>query len=136
MRIDSLLVTRRLTAAVIAALIALSSQQADAGRKAPKPTIAGAKTRGWKANGTRFEHETLKMHGNIVHWERRATGKSGVTAIRGKTWGSSFTGQERKRASETVREVSYRNPDGSARTVSTVTDKKGTVRTTIGGAVQ
>lgn len=135
MRIPSLSAARR--AAAVAALLAASlwAQHADAGRKAaaPRPTIAGARVKAWKAKGTRFEHETLRMHGNIVHWERRAAGAKGTTKVTGKTWGSSYKGHQWQSGGKTLRKVTVKGTDGSKRQVWSVTEKNGTTRQTITG---
>lgn len=127
----------RVAALFVALLIALSGYQAEAQRAARgakvKPSVAGAKVKTWKANGTKFKHESLKMNGKTVHWERASTGKKGTTKVNGKTWGSSYKGNEWKSGNKMLRKVRVKGSDGSKREVFTVTEKNGTARKTIKG---
>jgi hypothetical protein len=124
----------RAAAIAVAALLALSARQADAGRRAaPQPRVAGAKVKAWKASGTRFEHETLRMHGNVIHWERRATGKKGTTKVTGETWGSRYKGHEWRSGGKTLRKVKIQGSDGSTRRVFQVTDRSGASRVYVDG---
>ena len=126
-----------LAALFVGLLFALSGVQAHAQRAArsakAKPTVAGAKVKSWKANGTKFQHETLKMGGKVVHWERASTGKKGSTKINGKTWGSSYKGNQWKSGNKMLRKVRVKGTDGSKREVFSITEKSGTKRTTIKG---
>ncbi|HLU68443.1 MAG TPA: hypothetical protein VKZ63_19295 [Kofleriaceae bacterium] len=125
----------RLAALLIGLFVALSGARVEAQRAARAKAKAkpAATSRTWTANGTRFRHETQRMHGKVVHWERGTTGKSGVTKLRGKTWGSSYKGHEWKSGDKTLRKVTVNGSDGTKRKVFSVTNGKGTKRTTITG---
>lgn len=140
----------RAAAFLIALFVGLSGyQQAEAQRARParaervaparaerapaRARVQGAKVRSWKANGVEFQHETLRMNGKVVHWERRATRKSGTVSVRGKTWGSSYKGNEWQSGGKSFRKVTVKGTDGSRRRVFRVTEPNGTERTSIKG---
>jgi hypothetical protein len=135
----------RLAAVLAALLVALSglraaeaqqraaSSRSAATAPAARTTPSGATVRTWKANGTTFRHENQRMHGKTVHWERATTGKSGTTRVRGKTWGSTYKGHEWQKDGKSLRKVTVEGSDGTRRGVFSVTDRKGTTRTTITG---
>jgi hypothetical protein len=131
--------TRRGAALLLAAALVLAgAQAADAGRTpARKPTIAGAKLKSWKAGKTKFTHESLKdSGGNVIHWERtaRKSGqRGGTTKVSGETWGSSFKGHEWNSGGESFRAIDMKGSDGSKTRHFSVTDAKGTRKTTITG---
>lgn len=131
--------TRRPGAALlIAVTLVLAGAQADAGRApARKPTVAGAKPKAWKAGNTNFTHETLKdSGGNVIHWERtakKAGKKAGTTKVTGATWGSSYKGHEWERGNNAFRAITMAGSDGSKTKQFSVTNAKGTKKTTITG---
>ena len=103
-------------------------------KRAPvRARIEGAKVKSWKANGVEFQHETLRMSGKVVHWERRARRKSGTVSVRGKTWGSSYKGSEWQSGGKSLRKVTVKGTDGSTRRIFRVTEPNGTERTSIKG---
>jgi hypothetical protein len=112
---------------------ASSRSAATSPASAARTTASGATVRTWKANGTTFRTESQKMHGKTVHWERATTGKSGTTRVRGKTWGSTYKGHEWQKDGKNLRKVTVQGSDGSKRNVFSVTDRKGTKRTSITG---
>jgi hypothetical protein len=121
-----------------AAFVLAGARAAEAGRaQARKATIAGAKIKSWKSGNTDFTHESLKDgRGNVIHFERTAKKvgqKGGTTKVSGKTWGSSFKGHEWSRGNLSFRAIAMKGADGSKTKHFTVTDAKGTRRTTITG---
>jgi hypothetical protein len=123
----------RTVAVLVALLVSLAGFQAEAQRAARAKPKPGATTKTWTANGTTFTHTNQKMHGKTVHWERASTKKNGVTTLRGKTWGSPYKGHTWKSGDKTLRKVKVDGSDGTKREVFSVTDRKGTTRTTITG---
>lgn len=133
------LIARKSAALLLAAAFVLAGARAAEAGRAParKATIAGAKIKGWKSGNTRFTHETLKgPGGKVIHFERTARKvgqRGGTTKVSGKTWGSSFKGHEWTSGGESFRAVDMKGSDGSNTKHFTVTDAKGTKRTTITG---
>ena len=102
---------------LLAAFIFLFAVDASANRVAKtkaKPTIAGAKVKTWKAKGTSFRHETLRSDGgSIIHWQRSATTRSGVTNFHGVTWGTKIRGTAHKANGLEFRTATRTHADGS-----------------------
>ena len=119
----------RVAAAMVLSLALLPLAQAQRAQTRPAP--GGGTITSWKANGVSFQARTVKMFGKIIDWERRATGKSGVTTINGKAWGSTVKGTETTAPDGSkVQKLDVKGFDG-LRTVITKTAPSGTVRTTI-----
>jgi hypothetical protein len=119
----------RLATLAVLAFVAIAFSGADASAQRAARARTGVKTKTWKANGVKFRHKT---HGNSkIGWERHATGKSGVTKISGKLWGSKIRGTEAKKNGVTTSKITATSKDGKARTTTTVTNKKGTERKSI-----
>jgi len=99
-----------------------------------KPTSTQREGRSaWTANGVRYTHETQRMHGKVVHWERTATMKDGSTKIVGKTWGSSYKGSEQRDGNTRYRHVTVQGSDGTTRDVTSAHGDLGSSHTVIRG---
>jgi hypothetical protein len=115
--------------ALILPLLLASSASAQKARAAKSRTVNGVKVTKWKAGNTRFEHRT---HGNSkIGWERHTTGKSGVTKIHGKLWGSKVKGESASQGGKTLSLMTATGKNGQTRQTVTFKDTNGTVRKTI-----
>lgn len=130
-------VCRSIALVLAAAFLLAGARTSEAGRAPRKATIAGAKIKGWKAGNTRFTHESLKdAGGNVIHFERTARKvgqRGGTTKVSGKTWGSSYKGHEWTQGGASFRAIDMKGSDGSKTKHFSVTDAKGTKKTTITG---
>jgi hypothetical protein len=116
-------------ALILPLLLASSSASAQKAGPVKAKTVNGVRVTKWKARNTRFEHRT---HGNSkIGWERRATGKDGVTKISGKLWGNKIKGESASMGGKTLSILTATSKSGQTRNTVTLEKPNGTVHKTI-----
>jgi hypothetical protein len=122
----------RLLPAVAATLLLLGAAGARAEQKAP--VRPGQHANAWTSKtGVRYETRSTDWHGGRkAEWERRVTGKSGITKITGMSWGSKVKGTARTfKNGNTLERLTVTADNGEVRKVTTRTLAGGVVLKTI-----